>query len=112
MTHFSFMRPTFVTIFALPHVMAQHSCETLRNTDTPSTVPSVIQASSAHTWNPICAHNPIETQCNQSLVLITHVQVRTTKPNPPTLWLPHVHQIMGVCSEDIFSRPRGVGFLE
>ena len=45
--------------------MAQHNCEDLKPTDTPSTVQTFIQASSDHTLNPICAHNPMETQCNQ-----------------------------------------------
>ena len=52
--------------FALPQFMAQHNYECLKTTDTPSTVPTAIQASSDHTFNPRCAHNPMATQCNQS----------------------------------------------
>ena len=39
--------------FALPQFLAQHNCEELKPTDTPSTVPTFIQASSDHTLNPI-----------------------------------------------------------
>ena len=53
-------------IFVLPQFMAQHNCADLNPTDTPSTVPACIQASSNHTLNPICACNPMATQCNQS----------------------------------------------
>ena len=35
-------------------------------TDTPSAVPTTFQASSDHTSSPKCAHDPMETQCNQS----------------------------------------------
>ena len=52
--------------FSLPQFMAQHNYERLKPTDTPSTVPTAIQASSDDTFNPRCAHNPMETQCNQS----------------------------------------------
>ena len=43
--------------FALPQFMAQHNCEDLKPTDTPSTVPTALQASSDHIFNPKCAHN-------------------------------------------------------
>ena len=52
--------------FALPQFMAQHNCEDLKPTDDPSTVPTALQASSDHTLNPKCAHDPMETKCNQS----------------------------------------------
>ena len=52
--------------FALPQFMVQHNCEDLKPTDNPSTVPTAIQASSNHPINPICAHNPMATQNNQS----------------------------------------------
>ena len=51
--------------FALPQSMAQPNCEDLEATDTSSTVPTTLQASSDHTFNPKCAHNLMETQCNQ-----------------------------------------------
>ena len=43
--------------FALPQFMAQHNYEDLKPTDTPSMVPTTLQASSDHTFNPKCAHN-------------------------------------------------------
>ena len=52
--------------FALPQLMAQHNYEGLNPTDTPSEVPSAIQATSDQTFNPMCAHNLMATQCNQS----------------------------------------------
>ena len=51
--------------FALPQFMAQHNCEDLIPTDTLSTVPTTFQAFSDHTFNLRCAHNLMETQCNQ-----------------------------------------------
>ena len=44
----------------------QHNYEGLNPTDTPSTVPTAIQATSDQTFNPMCAHNPLATQCKQS----------------------------------------------
>ena len=52
--------------FALPQFMAHHNCEDLKLIDTPSTFSTFTQASSDHTSNQICAHNPMATQCNQS----------------------------------------------
>ena len=49
--------------------MAQHNCEDQNPADTLSTVPTFIQVSSDHTLNPICAQNPMATQCNQSQYL-------------------------------------------
>ena len=46
--------------------MVQYNCEDLNPTDNPGTVPNFIQASSDHTLYPICAHNPMATQCIQS----------------------------------------------
>ena len=46
--------------------MDQHNCEDQEPTDTPITVPTALQAPSDDTYNPKCAHNPMETQCNQS----------------------------------------------
>ena len=56
--------------FSLPHFMAQHNCEDLEPTGAPSTVPTAFQASCDHTLNPKCAHNLMETQCNQPQYLI------------------------------------------
>ena len=51
---------------ALPQFLAHHNCEDLDPTDTPSAVPTGHQVSIDNTYNPKCAHNPMETQCNQS----------------------------------------------
>ena len=55
--------------FTLPQFMAQHNCEDLKPIDAPSTFSTFTQVSSDHTSNPICAHNPMATQCNQSQYL-------------------------------------------
>ena len=51
---------------ALPQFLAHHNYEDLYPTDTPSAVPTAVQAPSDDTYNPECAHNPMGTQCNQS----------------------------------------------
>ena len=51
---------------ALAQYLAHHNCEDLDPTDTPSAVPTALQAPSDDTYNPECVHNPMETQCNQS----------------------------------------------
>ena len=56
--------------FALPQFMAPPNSEDLEPTDTPSTVPTALQASCDHTFNPICSHNLMSTQCNQPQYLI------------------------------------------
>ena len=50
---------------ALPQFLAHHNYEDLDPTDTPSAVPTTPQAHSDDTYNPKCAHNPMETECNQ-----------------------------------------------
>ena len=55
--------------FALPHIIAPPNSEDLDPTDTPSAVPTTLQASCDHTFNPKCAHDLMETQCNQSQYL-------------------------------------------
>ena len=51
---------------ALPQFLAHNNYEDLDPTDTTSAVPTALQAHSDDTYNPKCAHNPMETQCNQS----------------------------------------------
>ena len=51
---------------ALVQFLAHPNCEDLDPTDTPSEVPAALQAPSDDTYNPKCAHNPMETQCKQS----------------------------------------------
>ena len=52
--------------FTLPQFMAQHNYEGLSPNDNPSEVPTTINASNDHPFNPWCAHNLMATQCNQS----------------------------------------------
>ena len=47
---------------ALPQFPSHHNCEDLDPTDTPSAVPTALQAPRDNTYNPKCAHNPMETQ--------------------------------------------------
>ena len=47
-------------IFALPQLVAQHTCEDQDPTDDPIAVPTASQASCDHTLKPKCAHNPID----------------------------------------------------
>ena len=51
---------------ALSQFLVHHNCEDLDLTDTPIAVPTALKAPSYSTYNPKCAHNPMETQCNQS----------------------------------------------
>ena len=50
--------------------MTQPNSEVLEHTGTPSAVPTALQASCDHTFNPKCAHNLMETKCNQPQYLI------------------------------------------
>ena len=50
----------------LPQFLVHNNYEDLDPTDTPSAVPTALQAPSDDTYNPKCAHNPMETQSNQS----------------------------------------------
>ena len=51
---------------ALPQFLTHHNCDDLDPTDTPSAVPTALQASSDDTYNPKCTHSLMETQCNHS----------------------------------------------
>ena len=55
---------------ALPQFMAQPNSEDQEPTDTPSAVPTALKASCDHTFNPKCAQNLMETQCNEPQYLI------------------------------------------
>ena len=67
--------------FAVPQFMAQHNCEDLNPTDTPSTVPTALHTSSDHTFNPKCAYNLMATQCNQSQYLTLMKQICAHNPS-------------------------------
>ena len=51
---------------ALPQFLKHHNCDDLDPTDTPSAVPTALQAPSDDTSNPKCTHSLMETQCNHS----------------------------------------------
>ena len=51
---------------ALPPFLTQHNCDDLDLTETPSAVPTALQAHSDDTSNPKCTHSLLETQCNHS----------------------------------------------
>ena len=67
--------------FAQTQFMAQHNCEDLKPTYTPTTFSTFTQASIDHTSNQICAHNPMATQCNQSQCLTLVKQICAHKPS-------------------------------
>ena len=67
---------------ALPQFLAHHNYEDLDPTDTPSAVPSALHTPIDDIYNPKCAHNPMETQCNQSQYATLMKQNCT--PNPST----------------------------
>ena len=53
-------------VFARVNQSKHHHCDDLDLTDTPSTVPTSLQAHSDDTSNPKCTHSLMETQCNHS----------------------------------------------
>ena len=58
--------PNLSQNLALPQFLVHNNYEDLDPTDTPSAVPTTLQAPCDDTYNPKCAHNPMETQSNQS----------------------------------------------
>ena len=53
-------------VFAKVNQSKHHNCDDLDPTDTPSAVPTALQAPSDDTYNPKCTHRLMETQCNHS----------------------------------------------
>ena len=53
-------------VFARVNHSKHHPCDDLDPTDTPSAVPTTLQAPSDDTYNPKCTHSLMETQCNHS----------------------------------------------
>ena len=53
-------------VFARVNQSKHHNCDDLDPTDTPSSVPTALQAPSDDTYNPKCTHSLMETQCNHS----------------------------------------------
>ena len=53
-------------VFARVNQSKHHNCDDLDPIDTPSAVPTTLQAPSDDTYNPKCTHSLMETQCNHS----------------------------------------------
>ena len=78
---------------ALAQFLTHHNCDDLDPTDTPSTVPTALQAPSDDTTNPKRTHSLMETQCNHSqypilmkkICTMTLLQTRLAKATTPTL---------------------------
>ena len=68
-----------------PQQVHQHSqdepCDDLEPTDTPSAVPTALQAPSDDTYNPKCTHSLMETQCNHSQYPILMKKMCTHDPS-------------------------------
>ena len=62
----NFKKGTKRNASALPQFLTHHNCDDLDPTDTPSAVPTDLQASSDDTYNSMCTHSLMETQCNHS----------------------------------------------
>ena len=66
---------------ALPQFLTHHNCDDLDPTDTPSAVPTALQAPSDDTSNPKCTHSLMETQCNHSQYPILMKKICTHNPS-------------------------------
>ena len=66
---------------ALPQFLTHHNCDDLDPTDTPSAVPTTLQAPSDDTSNPKHTHNLMETQCNHSQYPILMKKICTHDPS-------------------------------
>ena len=53
-------------VFARVNQSTLHTCDDLDPIDTPSAVPTAVQATSDDTYNPKCTHTVMATQCNHS----------------------------------------------
>ena len=66
---------------ALPQFLTHHNCDDLDPTDTPSAVPTALQAPSDDTSNPKRTHSLMETQCNHSQYPILMKKICTHDPS-------------------------------
>ena len=66
---------------ALPQFLTHHNCDDLDPTDTPSAVPTTLQAPSDDTSNPKRTHSLMETQCNHSQYPILMKKMCTHDPS-------------------------------
>ena len=68
-------------VFARVNQSKHHNCDDLDPTDTPSAVPTALQAPSDDTYNPKCTHSLMETQCNHSQYPILMMKNCTHNPS-------------------------------
>ena len=68
-------------VFARVNQSKHHNCDDLDLTDTPSAVPTALQAHSDDTSNPKCTHSLLETQCNHSQYPILMKKMCTHNPS-------------------------------
>ena len=68
-------------VFARVNQSKHHNCDNLDLTDTPSAVPTALQAHSDDTSNPKCTHSLLETQCNHSQYPILMKKMCTHNPS-------------------------------
>ena len=68
-------------VFARVNQSKHHNCDDFDPTDTPSAVPTALQAPSDDTYNPKCTHSLMETQCNHSQYRILMNQNCTHHPS-------------------------------
>ena len=68
-------------VFARVNQSKHHNCDDLDPTDTPSAVPTALQAPSDDTYNPKCTHSLMEAQCNHSQYPILMKQNCTHNPS-------------------------------
>ena len=77
--------PTLGKPTPAPQQVHQHSqdepCDDLDPTDTPSAVPTALQAPNDDTYNPKCTHSLMETQCNHSQYPILMKKICTHDPS-------------------------------
>ena len=66
---------------AQPQFLTHHNCDDLDPTDTPSAVPTALQAPSDDTSNPKRTHSLMETQCNHSQYPILMKKICTHDPS-------------------------------
>ena len=68
-------------VFSRVNQSKHHNCDDLDPTDTPSAVPTALQAPSDDTSNPKCTHSLMETQCNHSQYPILLKKFCTYEPS-------------------------------
>ena len=77
----NFKKGTKMDDSALSQFLTHHNCDDLDPTDTPSAVPTALQAPSDDTSNPKRTHSLMETQCNHSQYPILTKKICTHDPS-------------------------------